>query len=113
MTLKFKISALLFFFALTLTAQENIFPYREGNLWGFCDENAKVLVAPKYDAIRKASSNEKFFFEVTSGNNSGVYIGSKNVIPVEFQKLQYVSTNLIIAVKKGVDKKEISYLSCW
>lgn len=110
MTLRFKISALLFFFALSLTAQENIFPYREGNLWGFCDENAKVLVAPKYDAIRKASSNEKFFFEVTSGNNSGVYIGSKNVIPVEFQKLQYVSTNLIIAVKKGVDKKEISYL---
>lgn len=110
MTLRFKISALLFFFALSLTAQENIFPYREGNLWGFCYENAKVLVAPKYDAIRKASSNEKFFFEVTSGNNSGVYIGSKNVIPVEFQKLQYVSTNLIIAVKKGVDKKEISYL---
>jgi hypothetical protein len=110
MTLRYKISAVLFFFALSLTAQENIFPYREGNLWGFCDENAKVLVAPKYDAIRKASSNEKFFFEVTSGNNSGVYIGSKNVIPVEFQKLQYVSTNLIIAVKKGVDKKEINYL---
>lgn len=110
MTLRYKISAVLFFFALSLTAQENIFPYREGNLWGFCDENAKVLVAPKYDAIRKASSNEKFFFEVTSGNNSGVYIGSKNVIPVEFQKLQYVSTNLVIAVKKGVDKKEISYL---
>lgn len=110
MTLRYKISALLFFFALSLTAQENIFPYREGNLWGFCDENAKVLVAPKYDAIRKASSNEKFFFEVTSGNNSGVYISSKNVIPVEFQKLQYVSTNLIIAVKKGVDKKEINYL---
>jgi len=110
MTLRYKISAVLFFFALSLTAQENIFPYREGNLWGLCDENAKVLVAPKYDAIRKASSNEKFFFEVTSGNNSGVYIGSKNVIPVEFQKLQYVSTNLIIAVKKGVDKKEINYL---
>ena len=110
MTLRYKISALLFFFALSLTAQENIFPYREGNLWGFCDENAKVLVAPKYDAIRKASSNEKFFFEVTSGNNSGDYIGPKNVIPVEFQKLQYVSTNLIIAVKKGVDKKEINYL---
>lgn len=110
MTLRFKISALLFFFALTLMAQENIFPYREGNLWGLCDENAKVLVTPKYDAIRKASSNEKFFFEVTSGNNSGVYIGSKNVIPVEFQKLQYVSTNLVIAVKKGVDKKEINYL---
>ncbi|MCK6606907.1 MAG: WG repeat-containing protein [Flavobacterium sp.] len=110
MTLRYKISAVLFFFALTLMAQENIFPYREGNLWGFCDENAKVLVAPKYDAIRKASSNEKFFFEVTSGNNSGVYLGSKNIIPVEFQKLQYVSTNLIIVVKKGVDKKEINYL---
>ncbi len=110
MTLRFKISALLFFFALSLTAQENIFPYREGNLWGLCDENAKVLVAPKYDAIKKDRSKGTTFFEASLGNSSGVYIGSKNVIPVEFQKLQYVSTNLIIAVKKGVDKKEISYL---
>lgn len=110
MTLKFKISTLLFFFVLSLTAQENIFPYREGNLWGLCDENAKVLVAPKYDDLKKDRSKGTTFFEATLGNNSGVYIGSKNVIPVEFQKLQYVSTNLIIAVKKGVDKKEISYL---
>ncbi len=110
MTLRFKISTLFFFFALNIMAQENIFPYREGNLWGFCDENAKVIVAPKYDAIKKENNKGITFFEVTSGNNSGVYIGSKNVIPVEFQKLQYVSTNLIIAVKKGADKKEISYL---
>ncbi len=110
MTLRFKISTLFFFFALNIMAQENIFPYREGNLWGFCDENAKVIVAPKYDAIKKENNKGITFFEVSSGNNSGVYIGSKNVIPVEFQKLQYVSTNLIIAVKKGVDKKEINYL---
>lgn len=110
MTLRFKISTLFFFFALNIMAQENIFPYREGNLWGFCDENAKVIVAPKYDAIKKDNNKGITFFEVTSGNNSGVYIGSKNVIPVEFQKMQYVSTNLIIAVKKGVDKKEINYL---
>lgn len=110
MTLRYKISAVLFFFALTLMAQENIFPYREGNLWGFCDENAKVLVAPKYDAIKKENNKGITFFEVTSGNNSGLYIGLKNVIPVEFQNLKYMSTNLIIAVKKGADKKEINYL---
>ena len=110
MTLKFKISALLFFFALTLTAQENIFPYREGNLWGLCDENATVLVAPKYDAIKKERSKGATFFQASLGNNSGVYIGSKNVIPVEFQDLRYVSNNLIIAVKKGANKKEINYL---
>lgn len=110
MTLRFKISVLLFFFGLTLMAQENIFPYREGNLWGLCDDNAKVLVAPKYDAIKKDRSKGTTFFEASLGNSSGVYIGSKNVIPVEFQKLQYVSTNLIIAVKKVVDKKEINYL---
>ena len=110
MTLKFKISALLFFFALTLTAQENIFPYREGNLWGLCDENATVLVAPKYDIIKKERSKGATFFQASLGNNSGVYIGSKNVIPVEFQDLRYVSNNLIIAVKKSADKKEINYL---
>ena len=100
MTLKFKISALLFFFALTLTAQENIFPYREGNLWGLCDENATVLVAPKYDIIKKERSKGATFFQASLGNNSGVYIGSKNVIPVEFQDLRYVSNNLIIELQK-------------
>ena len=110
MTLKFKISALLFFFALTLTAQENIFPYREGNLWGLCDENATVLVAPKYDAIKKERGKGATFFQASLGNNTGVYIGSKNVIPVEFQDLIYVSSNLIIAIKKSADKKETQYL---
>ena len=110
MTLKFKFSALLFFFALSLTAQENIFPYREGNLWGLCDEKATVLVAPKYDAIKKERGKGATFFQASLGNNSGVYIGSKNVIPVEFQDLRYVANNSIIAVKKGADKKEINYL---
>lgn len=110
MTSQFKISALFFFFTLALTAQENIFPYREGNLWGLCDENATVLVAPKYDVIKKDKSKGITFFEVSSGNNSGVYIGSKNVIPVEFQKLYYLPNNLLIAVKKDTNKKETQYL---
>lgn len=110
MTSQFKISVLFFFFTLALTAQENIFPYREGNLWGLCDDKATILVAPKYDAIKKDKSKGITFFEVSSGNNSGVYIGSKNVIPVEFQKLYYLPNNLLIAVKKDTNKKETQYL---
>jgi hypothetical protein len=91
-------------------AQDKIFPYREGNLWGFCDENATVLVAPKYDAIKKERGKDATFFQASLGNNTGVYIGSKNVIPVEFQDLIYVSSNLIIAIKKSADKKETQYL---
>jgi hypothetical protein len=91
-------------------AQDKIFPYREGNLWGLCDENATVLVAPKYDAIKKERGKGATFFQASLGNNSGVYIGSKNVIPVEFQDLIYVSSNLIIAIKKSADKKETRYL---
>jgi len=110
MTLKFKISALLLFFTLSLTAQEKVFPFREGNLWGLCDENAIILVAPKYDVVNNVKSKGATFFEVTLGNNSGVYIGSKNVIPVEFQDLRYVSSNLIIAIKKSAGEKETQYL---
>ncbi len=110
MILKFKISVLLFFCALSIMAQDKIFPYREGNLWGLCDENATVLVAPKYDAIKKERGKGATFFQASLGNNTGVYIGSKNVIPVEFQDLIYVSSNLIIAIKKSADKKETQYL---
>lgn len=110
MTLKFKILVLSFFIALTVSAQEKFFPYRDGNLWGLCDEKATVLVVPKYDAIKNITHKSHDFFEVTSGNNSGIYIGTKNVIPVEFQNLRYVSSNLIIAIKRTADKKETQYL---
>ena len=77
-----------------------------GFVWWKC----KGFSCTKIRCNKKDRSKGTTFFEASLGNSSGVYIGSKNVIPVEFQKLQYVSTNLIIAVKKGVDKKEINYL---
>lgn len=110
MTLRNKILLLSFFSALTTLAQEKIFPYREGKSWGLCDEKAKVLVTPKYDAIKNVSGKSYDFFEVVSGKNIGVYLGSKNIITVEFQDLRYVSNNLVVAVKKDSLKKETYYL---
>lgn len=110
MTLRNKILLLSFFSALNTLAQEKIFPYREGKSWGLCDEKAKVLVTPKYDAIKNVSGKSYDFFEVVSGKNIGVYLGSKNIITVEFQDLRYVSNNLVVAVKKDSLKKETYYL---
>lgn len=110
MTLRNKILLLSFFSALTTLAQVKIFPYREGKSWGLCDEKAKVLVIPKYDAIKNVSGKSYDFFEVVSGKNIGVYLGSKNIITVEFQDLRYVSNNLVVAVKKDSLKKETYYL---
>lgn len=110
MTLRNKILLLSFFSALTTLVQEKIFPYREGKSWGLCDEKAKVLVTPKYDAIKNVSGKSYDFFEVVSGKNIGVYLGSKNIITVEFQDLRYVSNNLVVAVKKDSLKKETYYL---
>lgn len=110
MTLQNKILVLSFFFTLTTLAQGKIFPYREGSSWGLCDENAKVLVAPKYEAIKNISGKSYDFFEAVLGKNVGVYLGSKNIIPVEFQDLRYISHNLIVAVKKDSLKKETHFL---
>ncbi|WP_333809454.1 WG repeat-containing protein [Flavobacterium sp.] len=110
MTLQNKILVLSFFFTLTTLAQGKIFPYREGSSWGLCDENAKVLVAPKYEAIKNISGKSYDFFEAVLGKNVGVYLGSKNIIPIEFQDLRYISHNLIVAVKKDSLKKETHYL---
>lgn len=110
MTSKFKIFSFLLFFTIVLNAQEKIFPYREGNLWGLCNEKALVLVKPTYDVVKNVRGKSYDFFEVKSDNNIGIYSGFKNIIPVEFQDLIYVSHNLIIAIKKDSLKKEQQFL---
>lgn len=44
------LSCLLFLTCIvSSTAQTKLYPYRKGNLWGYCDGNKKIIVAPAYN----------------------------------------------------------------
>lgn len=110
MELKYKISIVVLFFFVSLSAQENFFPFRDGKLWGICNEKATILVEPKYDTIKRLKEKGFDLFEAELKKNKGVFKGSKNIIPVEFKSLYYLSENFIIALKEDSNQKEISYL---
>lgn len=110
MKLEFKISIIALFFFVSLNAQEKLFPFRDGNFWGICNEKATILVEPKYDTIRRLKEKGFDLFEAELNKNKGVFKGSKNIIPVEFKGIRYLSENLIIAFKDDFNQKEISYL---
>lgn len=52
MILKFKLFLVVFCInVFSILAQEIAIPYRDGNLWGICNETGKILIEPKFDKL--------------------------------------------------------------
>ena len=52
MTFKFKLFLVVFCInVFSILAQEIAIPYRDGNLWGICNETGKILIEPKFDKL--------------------------------------------------------------
>ena len=52
MIFKFKLFLVVFCINIfSILAQEIAIPYRDGNLWGICNETGKILIEPKFDKL--------------------------------------------------------------
>lgn len=52
MIFKFKLFLVVFCInVFSILAQEIAIPYRDGNLWGICNETGKILIEPKFDKL--------------------------------------------------------------
>ena len=78
-----------------LKAQEEVVPYRKGNLWGLADSALNILLEPKYDSIgltylygmAKGEFERVNFFK--SNGKIGMLREQKEVIPAKHQKLTF------------------------
>lgn len=61
----------------------NLIPYREGDRWGFCDSNKKVLIKPQWEKVQRFSNG---LAAVEYGNKWG-YIDTlgTSIIPLEYE----------------------------
>lgn len=61
----------------------NLIPYREGERWGFCDSNKKVLIKPQWERVQRFSNG---LAAVEYGNKCG-YIDTLGaaIIPLEYE----------------------------
>lgn len=84
--MKIKIAGLLLLSSINLSAQEVLFPYKKGNLFGLVNEKDEFVVQPKYSEINWLL--DKYFLtgEKVKGSNSesllyrSLYFGSKEII---------------------------------
>ncbi len=69
---------------MAMISSDNLFAFKKGGKWGFCDENGKVKISPEYEAAR-SFSNE---FAAVCKNGKWGYITSENkvVIDCKFDK---------------------------
>ena len=81
MNLYSKILPSLLLITTTLSAQNFRLPYREGKLWGYADQNANVMVKPKYDSVSIQEYNFRWF--VYKNNKVGIIdsLGKEILLP--------------------------------
>lgn len=85
-----KIAFLFFCFVLfqNVFSQEITIPYRDGNLWGFCDEQGKIIIEPQYDSFgfTKDYSSYHDYIHVKKNNLEGIIFNGKEILkPIYYE----------------------------
>lgn len=85
----------LFLFIQFSFSQEITIPFRDGNLWGFCDENAKITIPVQFDSYEnKSSYSSNLQYVITKKNNLlGLVVNGKEILKPNYTEI-YESDNL-------------------
>jgi hypothetical protein len=82
-------SIVILFHFLSLSAQEITIPFRNGNLWGICNEAGKVLIEPKFDQLEFPNSYENANDYMISKLNGleGLIIDEKEILKPKYTSI--------------------------
>ena len=72
----------IFYFTTVTFAQQITIPFRDGDKWGFCDQEGKMLIAPQFESYEFGKSySSSYEFIITKNNNlNGLVIDGKEVL---------------------------------
>ncbi len=83
-------------------AQNNndiLIPYRKGDKWGYCDTNAKIIIAPIYDEVDFFGYFNSSFSNIalvkTNGKQGLINTNGKEILPLIFDKIDHLSCGKI------------------
>lgn len=112
MTLKYKISIFLLAFAFFQQSfsQEITIPYRDGKKWGFCNEEAKIIIAPQFDSYEFENSySSTYNYIFTKKNNlKGLVINGKEILkPIYTEIYEYENLFSIKTDENGGSEDQI------
>ena len=97
-TKKTSLLFLLFFIFQSVFSQEIAIPYRDGKLWGICNETGKMLIEPKFDKLEfdgSTSSYSKHDLMISHKNGmKGLLINGNEILQPKYSYI-YASDGLI------------------
>lgn len=80
----------IFFLLLSISIySQNLFPFKENSLWGYKNENSKVVIKPEYYLAKKFIND----YAIVGKNDSLGIINKENkvILPFKFNMLQYLN----------------------
>ena len=86
----------------TLFSQEFYIPYRDGNLWGICNENGEIIIKPQYDKVEfdngyDAKSSTIYTF---NKDKKGLIVNGKIIANSIYDRI-YTKNNIIVLIQNG------------
>lgn len=99
---------ILSFFVLLASSemfsQQKYFPYRDGKVWGICNEQAKVLVKPEFDSVQLRIKEEKIVLRPYKKGKTGLFLGDKQIVPVNYEHIETDTKGIMFGIDRDENK---------
>lgn len=107
MSFKFNLFSVVVVFNIFLvSAQDIAIPYRDGEKWGMCNPEGKILIEPKYDKLEFKEYYDSDFQTVFPKlkNKTGLIINGKIVFEANYSEIYFDDENYVLIAKENNTK---------
>lgn len=107
MSFKFNLFAVVLVVNIfVVSAQDIAIPYRDGEKWGMCNPEGKILIEPKYDKLEFKEYYDSDFQTVFPKlkNKTGLIINGKIVFEANYSQIYFDDDNYVLISKENTTK---------
>jgi len=96
----------LLFNLLSVSAQDIAIPYRDGEKWGMCNQDGKILIEPKYDRLVFRENYDSDFQTVYPKikNKTGLIIKGKIIFDAKYSQIYEDRENYVLVSDENNNK---------
>ena len=96
----------LMFNLLVVYSQEIAIPYRDGNKWGMCNPEGKIIIEPKYDKLEFKEYYDSDFQTIFPKlkNKTGLILNGKIVFEANYSQIYFDDENYVLISEENNNK---------
>ena len=108
MSFKINLFSVVFLFnILSISAQDIAIPFRDGEKWGMCNQDGKILIEPKYDQLKfeEGYSESQEIFRPKLKNKTGLIKNGKVLFEAIYSNIYEKNGNYILVLEDNNEKR--------